>query len=408
MKNFCVVPWMSAHIWPDNKIFPCCLSDSEEVFGSLADGPDFMNNEKFKQFRLDMLNDKKLDICKNCHKAEEAKQLSSRQAYNKQYMHKVQDLIDSTQEDGTAETKLMYWDFRPTNLCNFACRTCGPELSSTYGQLSNRANNIQGNKVIHINSASRTNFDTLIDANINNVQEINFAGGEPLLMDEHASILQKLLDNNRNDVMLRYTTNGSKLSYKNTNFETVWPKFKKVSLIISIDEIFERAEYWRHGTKWDILDENISRIVEFGKQHKNIRVWFTPTVSVFNISRLGEIHKYFREKGWLDTSHPEIIFNLLHTQEYYCVKNTSQEFKEFASKKLDDYIQYLSASSYEFDKWQIQKVEGIKSFLLESGTDLKSEFTFNTAKLDKQRKESIFKVAPELADLLIDKNTYDK
>jgi sulfatase maturation enzyme AslB (radical SAM superfamily) len=405
-KNFCVAPWISLHIWPNNNVYPCCMSDSTQPFGKLEDG--VMNNDKFKQFRIEILQDNRADVCKNCFAIEDAGQQSMRQSLNNQYLSQVEDIIESTTEDGTADTKLLHWDFRSSNLCNFACRTCGPELSSTYKQLSNKASNLKGEKVLHINSASRINLDKLIDENIDSVQTIYFAGGEPLMMDEHASILSKLLAHNRLDVCLHYSTNGSRLNYKDTNFLDVWNKFKEVTLVFSLDEIGKRAEYWRHGTNWVTVGLNVDKAVEYAKQNKNVRVWFSPTVSTFNISRLKDIHKYFREHGWLDTNHPEIIFNLLHTQEFYCVKNTSNEFKQFASSEVDDYIQYLSASSYEFDKWQIQKVEGIKSFLLESGSDLKSQLTSHTAMLDKQRKESIFEVAPELADLLIDKSIYDK
>lgn len=405
-KHFCSAGWVSLHVWPNNNVYPCCMSDSTKPFGKLEDG--VMNNEKFKQFRIEILQDKKIDVCKNCYAVEEAGQQSMRQSLNNQYLDQIEPLIESTQENGTADVKLMHWDFRSSNLCNFACRTCGPELSSTYKQLTDRAIGIRGEKVLYINSASRTNLDKLIDENIDSVQTIYFAGGEPLMMDEHASIIKKLIAHNRLDVSLHYSTNGSRLNYKDINFLDVWHKFKQVTLVFSIDEIEERAEYWRYGTNWCNVGINISEVIDYSKMHPNVRVWFSPTISTFNISRLKEIHKYFREQGWLDTNHPEIIFNLLHTQEFYCVKNTSNDFKKFASKKFDDYIEYLSASSYEFDKWQIQKVEGLKNFLLESGTDLKSQLTSHTAMLDVQRNESIFEVAPELADLLIDKNLYDK
>lgn len=405
-KYVCCAPWMALHVWPNNNVYPCCMSDSTKPFGKLEDG--VMNNDKFKQFRIDILQDKKVDLCKNCYTVEDAGQQSMRQSLNAKYLEKVEPIITATKEDGTADIRLMHWDFRSSNLCNFACRTCGPELSSTYKQLSNKMSGIKGEKVLYINSASREHLDKLIDDNINDVETIYFAGGEPLMMEEHASILSKLLKNNRLDVSLHYSTNGSRLKYKDTNFLDVWNKFKEVTIVFSIDEIEDRAEYWRYGTNWLNVSANISEVVEYANKNPNIRVWFSPTISVFNIARLIDVHKYFREQGWLDMNHPEIIFNLLHTEEYYCVKNTNETFKKYAVEKLDEYIAYLSASLHEFDKWQIQKVEGLKSFLLESGIDLKNELTLHTALLDKQRNESIFDIVPELADLLIDKSLYDK
>jgi MoaA/NifB/PqqE/SkfB family radical SAM enzyme len=406
-KNYiCAAAWASLHLWPNNNVYPCCMVDSTKSFGKLD--ANVMNNEAFKKFRIEILSGNKVEVCKNCYTIEEAGQQSLRQSLNEKYLDKIQDLISSTEEDGTADTKLLHWDFRSSNLCNYACRTCGPELSSTYKQLSNRNSNIKGEKVLYINSATREYLDKLIDDNIDCVETIYFAGGEPLMMDEHASIISKLLERNRTNVSLYYSTNGSRLSYKNINFLEEWKKFKEVTIVFSIDEIEDRAEYWRYGTNWLNVVPNISSAIEVAKANKNIRVWFSPTVSVFNISRLLDIHKYFREQGWFDTQHPEIIFNLLHTQEFYCVKNTNNEFKLFAESKLNDYIDYLKTSSYKFDNNQVQKVEGLKSFLLEDGIDLKKEVTLHTALLDRQRNESIFDVAPDLVDLLIDKQLYDK
>ena len=50
------------------------------------------------------------------------------------------------------------------------------------------------------------------------VEEIYFAGGEPLLMEEHYRILNRLVDDGRTEeVTLKYNTNFSTMAYKKTN-----------------------------------------------------------------------------------------------------------------------------------------------------------------------------------------------
>ena len=46
----------------------------------------------------------------------------------------------------------------------------------------------------------------LVDQHIMDVEEIYFAGGEPLVMQEHYTILEKLIEAGRTDVRLRYNT----------------------------------------------------------------------------------------------------------------------------------------------------------------------------------------------------------
>lgn len=408
-KYICVAPWVSMHLWPNNNVYPCCAVNSEDSFGKLDEsGISIMNNEKFKKFRIDILADKKLDVCKTCWKAEAAGQVSLRKSYNHQFLDHAQHLINSTQEDGAANVELLNWDFRSSNLCNYACRTCGPQLSSTYKQLSDKSSGIKGDKVTHIREASEIGLNQIIQKSVKQVKAIHFAGGEPLLMEDHYKIINKLIEENRTDVNIQYSTNGSKLTYKTFDFRDAWHKFNSVSISFSIDEIEERAEYWRYGTDWNTVKKNIDEMMIYTKRHKNVSVWFAPTVSVFNITRLEDIHKYFRESGWLDNIRPEILFNILHTQEYYCIKNTSDEFKSYAKIKLLNYIEYLNNSKFEFDNNLANVVQGLIGFMMQPGENLKDVLTINTELLDFQRNENIFNIAPDLSDLLINKELYDK
>ena len=36
-KVFCMMPWVHTHIWPNGNAFPCCMSDSDIVYGNLND-----------------------------------------------------------------------------------------------------------------------------------------------------------------------------------------------------------------------------------------------------------------------------------------------------------------------------------------------------------------------------------
>jgi len=65
----CLAPWDSPFIDRDGRVFPCCHGDSTSVLGNLADATfkEVWNSDKFRQFRLDVLQGESLPpICGNC------------------------------------------------------------------------------------------------------------------------------------------------------------------------------------------------------------------------------------------------------------------------------------------------------------------------------------------------------
>ena len=63
----CMMPWIHAHIWPEGKVFPCCMSDSRVSFGNTNNNTidEIINNDNFKNLRLQMLAGEKPSVCKD-------------------------------------------------------------------------------------------------------------------------------------------------------------------------------------------------------------------------------------------------------------------------------------------------------------------------------------------------------
>ena len=57
-KNvICMMPWIHMHIWPEGKVFPCCMSDSKVSFGNINESSiaDIINNDAYKNIRKQMV-----------------------------------------------------------------------------------------------------------------------------------------------------------------------------------------------------------------------------------------------------------------------------------------------------------------------------------------------------------------
>jgi len=251
---FCIMPWVSMHVTSEGFARPCCVSDYRYNFGSIKNSSlkDVWNSEEIRKFRLDLLNGKKVDACQNCHYNEQLGNSSLRQDMNRKYEKHFSYLNDTDDTGKFDKLNLALWDFRFSNLCNFKCVMCSAETSSSWGaelkQLLKKTN-YDPIKKIEIWEELEPLYDV--------VEEIYFAGGEPLIMEEHYKIINRLVELKKFDVVLKYNTNFSNITYKGINIIEIWNKFNNVQLTISLDGYSERGELIRKGLDWKKFVDNI-------------------------------------------------------------------------------------------------------------------------------------------------------
>ena len=63
------------------------------------------------------------------------------------------------------------------------------------------------------------------------MEEVYFAGGEPLIMEEHYRILQRLVEKKMFHVRLKYNTNFSQGIYKGVDVLKEWDKFENKNML---------------------------------------------------------------------------------------------------------------------------------------------------------------------------------
>ena len=108
-------------------------------------------------------------------------------------------------ENGRINKKVKFLDFRNSNLCNAKCRFCGPQHSNKWSIELYNKNNLRHTDVSEY-------FDDIFTEDL---IEIYFAGGEPLINEEHYRILNLLIDKGlSSNIKLQYSTNLSVLNFK--------------------------------------------------------------------------------------------------------------------------------------------------------------------------------------------------
>ena len=138
-KHFCVLPWVHFHSWPDGRVMPCCVADSNMPVADIKNDESIiqmMNSEDFKKIREKMLVDEPVAACKRCYDLELMGTWTMRQSHNKRRGLEYVDMIaKNTENDGTlSEFQMKYMDLRFSNMCNMKCRSCGPGCSSLWSQ----------------------------------------------------------------------------------------------------------------------------------------------------------------------------------------------------------------------------------------------------------------------------------
>lgn len=398
-KTFCIYPWIHLNTWPDGKVFQCCLTGWQNHIGNLETESleEIWNNDYMKNLRRSMINGEKHQSCQKCYEQEKKGINSSRISANKNFAKHIPTALVSTDTNGyNNDFKLIYWDFRFSNICNFKCRMCGSFLSSKWAEEEQKnGGGLVHEKVIHIDKHTKEDLklSNYIDKFIHDVEEVYFAGGEPLLMDDHYYVLQKLIEAGNTKCKIRYNTNLSKIKYKNHDCLDYWKHFDHVAIFASIDDFGPRAEYSRNGTVWKTIENNIKTIL---KSAPDVELHTSSTINIWNIMYITEIVDYLIDLG-IPPYHIAMNNVLTHPIEYH-INILSKENKEIVKNKIQHQLETMKL---EHKKYFVDKYSSVLNFLEEEPdniNDIRTNFKKRILRLDSIRNESFVETFPEFKD----------
>jgi MoaA/NifB/PqqE/SkfB family radical SAM enzyme len=393
--TFCMMPWLHLHAFPDGRAYPCCFGLDQHPVGDLnkSSMEEVFNGKDMREMRLNMLSNKPSRQCGKCYDQEKSGFFSLRLSSNKHFGHNI-GMIDNTQADGTADFVIKYWDIRFSNLCNFACRSCGTWFSSNWYEDHKKLNGKppEHAKIMRVGRTVDDIWNQML-TQFDHVEQFYFAGGEPLIMEEHYKILKELDRRKMYHVRLIYNTNFSKLTFKDMDVLELWNKFDSVSVGASLDAMGPRAEYMRKGTIWSDIEANRRRMQEVCPQ---VDFYISATVGLINALHVVDFHRTWSEQGFIKPQ--DFNFNLLQFPFWQRIDLLPGSMKQQVKEKYESHIAWL--------KPQDHLTRATKGF--ESGLDYMmrrdnfkniEEFKSGMKKIDDIRNENILETFPELADL---------
>ena len=397
-KTFCMYPWIHIHAYPTGDAYPCCMSDMKHRIGNTRENTleEIWNSEGQREIRVNMLNEQQSPACRNCYEKEQAGFFSGRMSANKHHGHHI-DKIHETTGDGTVENfEMIYWDIRFSNLCNLKCRSCGHIFSSQwYQDQVALAGSDWAKKYPVLNYAGRHKTDIWeqLIPHLDYVEQIYFAGGEPLLMEEHYNILEELERRGRFDVRLIYNTNFTHVKLKDRTVFDYWKRFQSVSVGASLDDMGSRAEYIRKGTVWTDVEANRRQMLEICPQ---VDFYISPTLSIMNANNICEFHRYMVDQGLIQPA--DLNVNVLQDPVYYRIDIAPMEYKLQLKAKFEQHLEWLRPLD-TLGRATVGFESSINFMMAIDNQAYLPKFWQRTQELDQLRNENILEVIPELEAL---------
>ena len=408
-KTFCILPWIHLSTRPNGHMRVCCTANAssagktnDKEFGgeigilkeedglpSNLGNHDLItswNNSYMKNVRLTMLNGEIPLPCSKCFVEEKAGHYSKR-IWETAYWSKrldVDKIIKDTAEDGTVPPIIYYIDLRMGTKCNLKCIMCSPHDSSLwlndwkklYPQIKNESlkelccweegSGGGGSYEWHKNNPK---FWEQLHAQIPNMRQLYFAGGEALVIDEHYELLQKVVDSgNAHTIELRYNSNGIYMPQK---LFDLWSKFYKVRFHFSIDSIEGMNDYIRWPPTWNKVVKNLNILDE---SEDNIEVTIACAVQALNIYYIPDLIKWKLEQNFKKVNPYQfgaglVNFHLVYHPAFLNVRILPKWFKLLVKEKYEEFYGWL-AKYHKFDKafmanpYGIKRLEGLVSFMM--------------------------------------------
>ena len=391
-KTFCIYPWIHLHAYPTGEAYPCC--HAEMGVGQVGNCrvntlEQIWTDAPMQRLRADMLTETPNAACTRCYEQEESGFFSGRKSANKHHGHHVKKLEQNPFE-------MTYWDIRFSNLCNLKCRSCGHIFSSQWYQ--DQAKLAGGdwkarNTVLNYAGRTETDMWTQLEPHLDYVEQIYFAGGEPLLMEEHYQILDELVRRKRFDVRLIYNTNFTHTDLKGRSVFEYWKQFDSVAVGASLDASGARGEYIRKGTDWAVVEQNRREMIEICPK---VDFYISPTLSIMNALHLPDFHKEWVAKGLIRAQ--DLNVNILQDPAHYRIDIAPAEYKGILLARYREHIEWLRGQD-PLQRATVGFESAVTFMTATDNTHLLDTFWRKTHELDSIRNERMLDIIPELAAL---------
>lgn len=295
-KSFCIYPWILKI--EHGGITTACARSSGQI--TTTDSiKNWATDPSYTAIRQKMLAGVQVpEICDICYKQEAIGVESYRVFETKEWINKlgITSINDLNKIDSPR-----YYEVRLSNKCNIACRGCRPSYSSTIELEYKKYNIIHPEK-------ERWEYSTLdiIDRHLlDSSVRVHLTGGEPLVMREVYKFMRECIDLGKTDFDFTLGTNATIVSDK---FLLLSEKFSNLNFSVSLDGYGKINDYWRWGTDWDTVINNIKKLQAQGH---TISINCIP--GIYNVTNLHLLMEFMDRELPFAGFYLQLNYNRIHS-----------------------------------------------------------------------------------------------
>jgi hypothetical protein len=269
---YCALPFRHAYI-DSTGISACCQTPRYAT--TLDKWPD---HPALQQLQQQLLSGQVPAVCKGCVQQEQTQGRSLRTDSNRDYNDQI-----------FTDTQITFIDYRSSNICNFKCRTCEPVFSNGIAQ-EVRAHKLlaefyrpTNNKVSQVTDVN----SEWIMSNLSQIKRLMFTGGEPTVIPSVKTIIKKIVDDQLTNIQMLITSNAS---FTDEFWFELTDSNHNLHWTLSIDAVGPAAEIIRHGTRWPVVEHNVTWMAMHSRS-----LDINTVVSHLNVFQLGPLLKFIRQ-----------------------------------------------------------------------------------------------------------------
>lgn len=314
--SMCLAPWVHTYLSPQTERRMCCASrepaqNFEQYIDTSAGTGRYIpvtleqhwNGDHMRSVRRRMMAGETLPECEVCND-----RLLNVSVYRDYFWHlfqgRLEEIWDSTDQDGSTHMRPISWDYRFSNLCNFRCRTCGDMLSSSWESeqkqnnmvdWTNPKNNwmrtdIRGQITHFQENQVEAEFAAAVERHA--VEEIYWVGGEPLMYEQHWRYMQRIIElGDGGKLYARYNTNLSRVEYRGINlYQDILSNIRDWQICASLDGTGHIGEYVRTGLSYSAFLDNFRQGLAIATNPRQMRLDFTLSLpGMFEVDAMNQL-----------------------------------------------------------------------------------------------------------------------
>jgi uncharacterized Fe-S cluster-containing radical SAM superfamily protein len=293
--NNCPLPFIHTYIKANGSLAACCESQEFPLDGDEISFQARWQGMKYEKLRQEFIQGLSPDTCKKCWANESIGLKSNRQ----EMIENLQSGFFGEMSDSFESRPLQRWphsiELKLSNVCNLKCRMCHPSSSHRLWEDRDIHEQYRGPlkwnpRVLDSTQTIQQLFELGAEF-FSSLRVVQFSGGEPLINDDHLTLVEELLRHNPQRCQLRYSTNLQQLSHRSVDFVELWKPFKMVNVKVSIDGIDEVYDYIRVGGQFKTLISNLEKLLQLSSPNLQVAIGFT--TQAYNVFQLPEFLNFF-------------------------------------------------------------------------------------------------------------------